>query len=259
MWAVVALGTLLGANAVASMAATKDGTAVKGESKLAATDIWSHAYAAYGKPKYPPGFSYFDYVNPDAPKGGTLQLQNPDRRSSFDKFNPFTIKGQSPAGLTTLMFETLTVRSGDEPATIYGMLAEEMLIAPDKSSITFRLNPKAKFTNGDRVTAADVKHSFEMLTGKGASPGIRVRLQGVERAVVQDDRTIRFELKERVSDTIFNIGNLPVFSRKWGVGPDGTAKKFDDIINEYPITSGPYTIAAVDSGRRIDFARDRNY
>ena len=257
MWALLAVGTLPGANAATSIPPTKQGAVVKGEMQTAGT--WSHAYAAYGAPKYPSGFSNFDYVNPDAPKGGTLQLQNPDRRSSFDKFNPFTIKGQSPAGLTTLMFETLTVRSGDEPATIYGMLAEEMLVAPDRSSITFRLHPKAKFTNGDRVTAADVKHSFDMLTGKGASPGIRVRLQGVERAVVQDNRTIRFELKERISDTIFNVGNLPVFSRKWGAGPDGTAKKFDDIVNEYPITSGPYTIAALDSGRRIDFARDRNY
>jgi len=94
---------------------------------------WSHAFAAYGEPKYPKGFKAFDYVNADAPKGGVLQIQNPDRRSSFDKYNPWTIKGQSPAGLTTLMFETLGVRSGDEPATMYGALAEEMLIPPPEA------------------------------------------------------------------------------------------------------------------------------
>ncbi len=121
----------------------------------AAGGTWSHAYAAYRRrPSIPRGFTHFDFVNPDAPKGGTLQLQNPDRRTSFDKFNPYTIKGQSPAGLTTLMLESLAVRSGDEPGTIYGLVAEEMLVAPDKSSITFRINPKAHFTNGDPVTAA---------------------------------------------------------------------------------------------------------
>ena len=220
---------------------------------------WSHAFAAYGTPKYPRGFVAFDYVNADAPKGGTLQIQNPDRRSSFDKYNPYTIKGQSPAGLTTLMFETLAVRSGDEPDTMYGALAEEMLIPPDRSSMTVRINPKARFYNGDPVQAADVKHSFDMLTSKFASPGVRTQLEGVSAATVLDERTIRFDLKERTADTIFNVGNLPVFSRKWAVGPDGKPKQFDEIVTEYPITSGPYTIGAVDGGRRIDFVLDKNY
>ena len=145
------------------------------ESAKPAAGTWSHAYASYGAtPKYPRGFPHFEYVNPDAPKGGTLQLQNPDRRSSFDKFNPYTIKGQSPAGLTTLMLESLAIKSGDEPGTIYGMVAEEMLVAPDKSSVTFRIHPKARFTNGDPVTAEDMRVVFETLTGKGVAPGIRV-------------------------------------------------------------------------------------
>jgi len=225
-----------------------------------AAGSWSHAYASYGAtPKYPRGFAHFDYVNPDAPKGGTLQLQNPDRRSSFDKFNPYTIKGQSPAGLTTLMFESLAIRSGDEPGTIYGMIAEEMLVAPDKSSVTFRIHPQARFTNGDAVTAEDVRVAFETLTGKGVSPGVRVKLSGVERAVVLDERTIRFDLKERVDDTVFNVAGLPVFSRKWVLNADGTPKKFDEIVNEYPITTGPYTIGAVDAPRRIEFVRNPDY
>src|SRR5258706_344896 len=82
------------------------------------------------------------------------------RRTSFDKFNPYTIKGQSPAPLTIFMFETLGVVGADEPGTIYGLLAEAMLIASDKSSITFRIHPKARFNNGDPVTAEDVKYSF---------------------------------------------------------------------------------------------------
>ncbi len=220
---------------------------------------WSHAYAAYGQPKYPRGFKHFDYVNPDAPKGGTLQLSQPDRRTSFDKFNPYTIKGNSPAALGTLMFETLAVRSGDEPATMYGLLAEDIQVAPDKSWIAFRVNPKARFTNGDPVTAADVKYSFDMLTSKEAAPNMRTQLSGVAAVTTLDNRTIRFDLKERSADTIFNVGNLPVFSPKWGRGADGKAKKFDEIINDYPIATGPYTIASTDSARRIDFQRDPNY
>ena len=106
---------------------------------------WSHAYVAFGgTPKYPKDFKAFEWVNPDAPRGGTVYLGNPDRRTSFDKFNPYTIKGSPPTGVSILMFEPLAVRSGDEPGTIYGLLAEGIKVAPDKSSVTFRLNPKAQ-------------------------------------------------------------------------------------------------------------------
>ena len=94
----------------------------------------SHSFAAYGNAKYAPGFDHFDYVNPAAPKGGTVYLPNPDRRTAFDKFNPFTVRGASPAGLEIYMLETLAITSADEPMTMYGLLAEEMLVAPDKSS-----------------------------------------------------------------------------------------------------------------------------
>jgi microcin C transport system substrate-binding protein len=220
---------------------------------------WLHAYAAFGQPKYPRGFAHFDYADPDAPKGGTLNLHNPDRRSSFDKFNPFTTKGNAPAGLSIFMFEGLAVLSGDELQTMYGLLAEEISVAPDKSSISFRLNPKAHFSNGDPVTAADVKYSFESQSGKYAAPGLQASLAGVERVVVLDDRTIRFELKERTTDMLFTVGGLSVFSRKWALGPDGQPRRFDEIVTEYPITSGPYTIAKADSGRRLDFKRNPEY
>jgi microcin C transport system substrate-binding protein len=220
---------------------------------------WSHGYAAFGQPKYPRGFAHFGYVNPDAPKGGTLNLRNPDRRVSFDKFNPFTTRGNAPAGLAYFMFESLTVLSGDELQTMYGLLAEEISVAPDKSSISFRLNPKARFYNGDAVTAEDVKYSFESMSGKYAAPGLRASLAGVERVVVLDSRTVRFELKEHTTDMLFTVGGLSVFSRKWALQPDGQPKRFDEIVNEYPITSGPYTIAKADSGRRLEFVRNLDY
>ncbi len=201
-------------------------------------DRWSHAYSAYGKPKYPRGFAHFDYVNPSAPKGGTLQLSQPDRRTSFDKFNPFTIKGNSPAGLSTLMFETLAVRSGDEPDTIYGLVAEDIQVAPDKSWVAFRIHPKARYTNGDPVTAGDVKHSFEMMKSAEVSPATRTQYESIAGATVLDARTIR---------------------PKWLDGPDGKRRKLSDVVNDYPITTGPYTIAKAEMPRRIEFARDPNY
>ena len=220
---------------------------------------WTHAHAAFGQPKYPAGFPHFDYVSPDAPKGGTINLRNPDRRSSFDKFNPFTTKGNSPAGLGIFMFESLTVLGSDELQTMYGLLAEAIAVAPDKSSISFRLNPKARFTNGDPVSAEDVKYSFESMSSKYASPGLQAALAGVERVVVLDPRTVRFELRERTNDMLFTVGGLAVFSRKWALGPDGKPKRFDEIVSEYPLTSGPYTIAKADSGRRLEFKRNPDY
>ena len=221
--------------------------------------VWSHAYAAYGEPKYPTGFDHFDYADPNAKKGGTLYLTNPDLRSSFDKYNYYTIKGQSPAGINIWMMETLAIPSGDEPGTLYGLVAEAISVAPDRSSISFRIHPKARFNNGDPVTATDVKYVFDSLTSKYAAPQFRSSYGGVERAIVVDERTIRFDLKDRTIDTVNTVATLPVFSRKWGLGKNGKTKPFDEIINELPITTGPYRIALADSGRRIEFERRSDY
>lgn len=221
---------------------------------------WVHGYAAFGEPKYPRGFDHFEYVNPAAPKGGTLYLPNPDRRTAFDKFNPFVVRGASPAGIEIFMFETLMTTSADETMTMYGLLAEEMLAAPDKSSIAFRLHPKARFSNGDPVTAADVKHSYDTLTSRYASPSMQANFSdGVKAAVIVDERTIRFDLTARTSATLFKLGGLYVFSRKWGLKPDGSRTRFDELLNDIPLTSGPYTVASQDSGRRIEFKRNPDY
>ena len=112
----------------------------------------AHAISLGSTPKYPADFRHFDHVNPDAPKGGTLYLSNPDRRTSFDKFNPFTLKGQAPAGVAMLMFESLMTGSADEPATSYGLLAEDVQVAADGRSATFRIHGKARFNDGTPVT-----------------------------------------------------------------------------------------------------------
>jgi microcin C transport system substrate-binding protein len=220
---------------------------------------WVRAYAAFGEPKYPRGFDHFEYLNPNAPKGGTLYLANPDRRTSFDKLNYYTVKGNAPAGIALFMIETLAFLGADESQTMYGLLAEEMLVASDKSAITFRLNPAARFSNGDPVTSEDVKFSYDTLTSKYVSPNYPTDYLGVARCVVVDERTIRFELKDRTNDQMFKLGRLPVFSHKWGVKPDGSRPPFDQIVDEVPLGSGPYTIAVTDSGRRIEFQRNPDY
>ena len=126
--------------------------------------------AQYGKPKYADGFSHFDYVNPNAPRGGTLTLPNPDRRTSFDKFNPFTLRGVAAPGVAQLMFESLAVGSADEVSSAYGLIAEDIQVASDKMSVVFRIRPEAKFSDGSAILAGDVKHSFDTLMSSLANP-----------------------------------------------------------------------------------------
>jgi microcin C transport system substrate-binding protein len=219
------------------------------------TGQWVHAYAAFGRPALGPDFTHFPYVNPQAPKRGTLYLSNPDRRSSFDKLNYFTLKGEAPAGLQHFVHETLAWRGSDERMTMYGLLAEAMLVAPDRSAITFRLHPQARFSNGDPVLAEDVKFSFERAGGPRASPDWQSNLGVAQKAVVVDERTVRFEMRERTNDALFKIATLmPVFSRRWA--PD---KPFDEVVTEAPICSGPYVISRTEGGRRIEFQRRPDY
>lgn len=202
-------------------------------------------------PKYPPGFPHFDYVNPSAPKGGEIALS---AMGSYDKLNPFTLKGTPAEGLGDLVFETLTVQSEDEPMSMYGLLAEDMQLAPDQLSITFRLDARARFTNGDPVSAEDVKYSFDMLMNKAASPLYRALWSDVARLIVLDARTVRFEFRRRNRELHMIVGQLPVFSRKWGAG-----KSFDQIISDPPIASGPYLIERMDFGRSIVYRRNPDY
>ena len=222
--------------------------------EAAATGRWVHGFAAYGAPKYGADFSHFGYVDPEAPRGGTLRLRNPDRRTSFDKYNPFTTRGSSPAGVMIWMFDGLCHLAQDEPSTMYGLIAEAIFVAPDFSSVSFRLREGVKFADGSPVAPADVRHSFQMLSGKGASPSFQTVLSGIASCEAVDARTVRFELREKTRDQVFVAGTLPVFSRRWGEG-----KSFDQVTTEYPIATGPYVIGKVDMPRRIEFVRNPHY
>jgi microcin C transport system substrate-binding protein len=217
-----------------------------GHSALAA-----HAFALHGEPKYPAGFSHFEYVNPDAPKRGRLNVSS---MGNFDKLNPYTLKGIPPSLMEGLLFETLTVSSEDEAATAYGGLANDIEVAPNRLSVTFRLNPAARFSNGDPVLADDVKYAFDTLTGKLVHPKFRQYYSDVSRAVVVNDRTIRFEFKRINPELPLIMGQLPVFSRKWGDG-----KPFNQIITDTPIGSGPYLVERYEVGRYIVYKRNPNW
>ena len=212
----------------------------------------AHGLAWGDVPKYRPGFAHFDYVNPAAPKGGTLNLAG---FGSFDKLNPFTLRGLAAEGLGTLMFETLAESSSDEPFSMYGLLADDIRFADDGLSVTFHLNPQARFSNGDPVTADDVRHSYEVLTGSRAHPRFRQYFADVARVVAVDSATVRFEFHRRNHELHMIIGmQLPVFSRKWGAG-----QPFDRVVQDEPVTSGPYRIERFDWGKTIAYRRDAGY
>ncbi|RZI83289.1 MAG: ABC transporter substrate-binding protein [Rubrivivax sp.] len=224
------------------------------------TGAWAaHAYAQFGDIKYPPGFSHFEYVNPDAPKGGQITLVPPTRISNFDKYNPFTLKGTSPPGLSELLFESLLTGNLDEPTTAYGLLAEDVEVAPDKLSATFRLNPKARFHNGDPVLAIDVKDSFDRLMSKEAAPGFRAMFAEIKGVTVLDQRTVRFDFKRGNAELPLLAGQVPIFSHKWGLGPNGKVKPFDKIIMDQPIATGPYRVGHVNFGKDVTYQRNPNY
>lgn len=208
--------------------------------------------------KYPAGFKAFDYVNVDAPKRGELRLVSNQRYSTFDKYNPFTIKGAPPAYLANLMFDSLLAGSMDETASGYGLLAEDVVVSPDRLSATFKLRPEARFHDGTPVEAADVKHSYDTLIGPYVSPGYKTLLEDVEGAEVIDARTIRFKFKKPNRELPLTVGGLPVFSRRWGM-ENGKAKPFDQVVMDIPIGSGPYKIGPVRFGKDITYVRDPNY
>jgi microcin C transport system substrate-binding protein len=222
---------------------------------LLGAPAWAaHGYALWDDLKYPPGFSHFGYVNPQAPKGGEIRLVSGTRASTFDKYNPFTIKGSAPAYLSDLLFDSLLTGSLDEAGAAYGLLAEDVTVAPDRLSATFRLRPQARFHNGDAVTAQDVKHSFDTLMGPHTSPAFKTVLVDVAGVDVLDARTVRYRFKRPNRELPLTVGGLPVFSAKWGQG-----KPFNEVVMDVPIGSGPYKIGPVKFGKDITYVRDAGY
>ncbi|MGI9409547.1 MAG: extracellular solute-binding protein, partial [Hyphomicrobiaceae bacterium] len=210
-----------------------------------------HAIAMHGLPKLGADFAHFPYVNPNAPKGGVLTL---GETGTFDNLNPFIIKGVAPTGIRGYIYESLLARSADEPFTLYGLVAERLELPEDRSSITFHLNRKARFADGQALTAADVAFSLDLLRRKGR-PYMRSHYGKVAKVEVLDAHTIRFEFNAAGDREIPLIMGLMPILPKHAIDEE----TFDRTTLAPPLGSGPYKIAKVVPGHSVTFTRRADY
>jgi microcin C transport system substrate-binding protein len=219
-------------------------------------DGWRHGTSLFGDLKYAPGFKHFDYVNPDAPKGGRVRL---GAIGGFDSLNPYTYKGR-PAGLMGLTIDTLTTPSYDEPSAAYGLIAEAVKFPDDYSQVTYRLRPEARFHDGTPITPEDVIFSMEML--KKVDPAYAGYYRNVVRGEKTGDHEVTFHFDEKGNRELPNItGQLPVLPKHWWEGKDASGKPRDlgATTLEAPLGSGPYRVDKVNPGRSITFKRVEDY
>ncbi|HTV45453.1 MAG TPA: extracellular solute-binding protein [Stellaceae bacterium] len=215
-----------------------------------ATAAPSQGMSLYGELKYGPGFTHFDYTNPQAPKGGTMRLA---AIGTFDTLNPFVINGVPAAGID-MIFDTLAVSSEDEPASEYGLVAKSIDLAPDKLSVLYTLRKAARFHDGSPMTPADVIWTFDTLRTKGL-PIYRNYYADVTKVVQEGDHGVRFYFKSAKNRELPQIlGEMPVLSKKYWSGRD-----FEKPTLTPPLGSGPYTIATVDPGHSITYRRVADY
>ena len=210
-----------------------------------------HALTLYGEPaKYPASFKHFDFVNPDAPKGGELRQSG---FGGFDSLNPFINKGVAADDIG-LIYDTLTRHSLDEPFTEYGLLAEKIEVAPDHSWVRFYLRPQARFHDGQAVTAADVVFTFDALMKDGA-PQYKAYYADVAKATAEDAQRVRFDFKRSNNRELpLILGQLPVLPKHWW-----SNREFNKGNLEMPLGSGPYKVADVAAGRSIRYERVKDY
>jgi peptide/nickel transport system substrate-binding protein len=207
--------------------------------------------ALHGVPFFADNFPAFPYVNPAAPRGGRLTL---GVLGSFENVNPFIVQGVPASGIREFVVESLMARSLDEPFTLYGLLAETIDVADDRSSVTFTLNAAAKFSDRQPVTPEDVITSFELLKSKGR-PNHRTYFAKVTKAEKVGERGIRFTFQDASDRELpLILGLMPVFAKH-----ATSAETFDTASMTPLVGSGPYTVSRVDPGRSISFKHDNDY
>jgi microcin C transport system substrate-binding protein len=210
----------------------------------------THGLSIHGDLKYPPDFKHFDYVNPRAPKGGSVTLA---AVGTFDSLNPFILKGVPAAGIA-MTFDTLTVQSSDEPASEYGLVAESIETPSDRSWVAFRLRPTARFHDGSPITVEDVMWTFETLRTKG-HPLYRSYYAAVASVEKTGPRTVRFAFKPGDNRELpVIVGQLPVLAKAYWATRD-----FTKTTLEAPLGSGPYKVESLEPGRSITYRRVKDY
>ena len=210
----------------------------------------SHGVSVFGDLKYGADFSHFDYVNPDAPKGGTLRLWGLD---TFETLNPFILKGRKEAW-NALLFDTLMVRAFDEPDALYGLVAQAVEIPQAGGWVAFRLRPEARFHDGTPITADDVAFTFETLIAKG-HPQFRILFRDVAGVEAVDRHKVRFDFKPgRHRDLPVQLAALPVLSKAYYA-----TVAFDKTTFTPPLSSGPYRVARAEPGRTVTYERVTDY
>ena len=242
--------------------ASGSGTQAVGAQPAAPTmSDWKESVSLIGPSKYPADFKHFDYVNPDAPKGGTLdQIAT----GTFDSFNPYIVRGTPAAGFGAnsggLIYDTLMDQSPDEPGTAHALIAEAVRYPSDYSSVTFRLNPKARWHDGKPITVEDVIWSFETLTK--LHPFWSSYYRNVKKAEKTGDHEVTFTFDQADNRELPNImGDLVVLPKHWWEGTDASGKKRDitQPTTEIPLGSGPYRIDSFQPGQSITWKRVDDY
>lgn len=212
----------------------------------------TYGMAMHGDLKYAPDFQHFDYVNADAPKGGTLRLYT---IGTFDSLNPFIIKGV-PASSIGLIYETLTEHSRDEPFSEYGALAESIEMPEDRSWVAFNLHKEAHWQDGEPLTADDVVWTFHTLMERGA-PFYKAYYAGVKDVQAISPQRVVFTFQEGVNMELpLIIGQLPVLPKHYW---EGAGRDFSETTLTPPIGSGPYEIGRLEQGRYIEYIKDKNW
>ena len=214
----------------------------------------SHGISAFGELKYPPDFPHFDYVNPDAPKGGTMSFRGFLASQTFDSLNQFILAGEPAQGLGYI-YDTLLVRAFDEADAVYGLLADKIEYPEDRSWVIYTLRDSATFADGHPVTADDVVFTIEILQAE-ASPIYKIALEDVVKVEAISDLEVRVEFAEdaQTRDLISDVGTIPILPRHYYDEVDFTRSTLDP-----PLGSGPYLVDSADAGRQIVYCRNPNY
>jgi len=241
----------IGAGAVA-------GAAGLTEAASGAEETESHGISAFGDLKYPAGFTHFEYVNPDAPKGGLFSQVGSQRQYNqnfltFNSLNSYILKGDAAQGMQ-LTFATLMQVAGDEPDSMYGLAARAVRISADRLTYRYLLRPDARFHDGTSLTAHDVAFSLKLLKEKG-HPIIGQLTRDFLSAEAEDDVTVLLKFApKRARDVPLFVASLPIFSRAYYA-----TRNFDETTLEPPLGSGAYKVGRFESGRYIEYDRVKDW